>query len=322
MKRLVAVFFGVIALTASSTPFAQSYPNKPIRMVVPFAAGGGTDAIARTVAPPLSEQLGQSIVIDNRAGANGAIGTAEVKRAPADGYTILVGVAGTMVVAPHLNAELPFNAQKDFVPITLAATSPFIIAVHPSLPVNSIGELVSYAKANPNKLNFGSSGSGGAPHLAGELFKRTAGVQMIHVPYRGLALAITDLLAGQIQVGFIDVGLAMPHVKSGKLKALAITSAQRSATAPELPTVAESGVPGYSSGTWYGFFAPAGTSDSIVQRLDTEVVKVLNSPDVKSKLIAQGAEPATLSRDRFKTFVADESAKWAKLIREAAIKLE
>lgn len=323
MKRRVLVHaIAATAVLLVGQAQAQSYPNKPIRMVVPFAAGGGTDAVGRVLAPRLSELLGQQLVIDNRAGANGAIGTAEVKRAAPDGYTVLLGAAGTMVVAPNLDAKLPFDTDKDFVPIALAATSPFVVAVGASVPVNDIAQLIALAKAQPGKINYGSSGTGGAPHLAGELFKRMAGVDLTHVPYRGLAPAMTDLLGGQIQLLFVDVSIAMPQVKAGKIKALAITSAQRSPVAPELPTVAEAGVAGYAAGTWYGVFVPAGTPEPVVRRLTSDTTRALESTEVRERLIALGAEAAPLSGESFRIYVRQELAKWGQLVRDANIKLE
>ena len=323
MKRRVLVHaIAATAVLLVGQAQAQFYPNKPIRMVVPFAAGGGTDAVGRVLAPRLSELLGQQLVIDNRAGANGAIGTAEVKRAAADGYTVLLGAAGTMVVAPNLDAKLPFDTEKDFVPIALAATSPFVVAVGASVPVNNIAQLIALAKAQPGKINYGSSGTGGAPHLAGELFKRMAGVDLTHVPYRGLAPAMTDLLGGQIQLLFVDVSIAMPQVKAGKIKALAITSAQRSPVAPELPTVAEAGVAGYAAGTWYGVFVPAGTPEPVVRRLTSDTTRALELTEVRERLIALGAEAAPLSGESFRIYVRQELAKWGQLVRDANIKLE
>lgn len=321
-RRVLVHAIAAAAVLLAGQAQGQSYPNRPVRMVVPFAAGGGTDAVGRVLAPRLSELLGQQIVIDNRAGANGAIGTAEVKRAAADGYTVLLGAAGTMVVAPNLDAKLPFDTEKDFVPIALAATSPFIVAVGSGVPVNSIAQLIALAKTQPGKINYGSSGTGGAPHLAGELFKRMAGVDLTHVPYRGLAPAMTDLLGGQIQLLFVDVSIAMPQVKAGKIKALAITSAQRSPVAPELPTVAEAGVAGYAAGTWYGMFVPAGTPEPVVRRLTSDTTRALESTEVRERLIALGAEAAPLSGESFRSYVRQELAKWGQLVRDANIKLE
>lgn len=319
MKRWVAVL--VSSLIAPGLALAQAYPSKPVRLVVTFAAGGGTDYVARAVAPMLGEALGQPIVVENRAGANGAVGAEAVAKSAPDGYTLVVGAAGTLVVAPHLQ-KLPFDTFKDFAPVSLLATSPFIVTVNPSVPAGSIRELIALAKANAGKINFGSSGTGGAPHLATELFESMAGIDMVHVPYKGLGPAITDLIGGQIQVVFADVGLVTGHIKGGKLKGLAVSGSGRSSTMPELPTVAEAGVSGYSAGTWYGILAPAGTPADTVSRLSDEVRKVLASPAIQASFASQGVEPAGNSPAAFTAFMRDEYAKWGKVIREAGIKPE
>jgi tripartite-type tricarboxylate transporter receptor subunit TctC len=309
-------------LITSAAAFAQSYPAKPVRLIVTFAAGGGADFIGRTVGGKLSELLGQPVVVENRAGANGALGAELVAKAAPDGYTLLIGAAGTVAVAPHLNPKLPFDTFKDFAPISLLATSPFVVTVNPGVPAKSVRELIELAKAGAGKINFGSSGTGGSPQLAGELFKSMAGVNMVHVPYKGLAPAITDLMGGQIQLLFADVGLVNPHLKSGKLRGLAVTGTQRSALAPDLPTVSEAGVPGYAAGTWYSLLAPAGTPGPIIARLSEDTRKALASPEVRTALVNQGNEPAATTPAEAAAFLRDEHAKWGKVIRDAAIKLE
>ena len=311
----------VALMVAAPNCFAQAYPSKPVRIIVTFAAGGGTDLAARTVAPKLSEGLGQSIVVENRAGANGAVGADALAKSPADGYTLMVGAAGTLAVAPHLG-KLPFDTFKDFAPVSLLATSPFIVTVNPGVKAESLKELIALAKANPGKLTFGSSGTGGAPQLATELFKSMAGVNLLHVPYKGLGPAITDLLGGQINVIFADVGLVTAHIKSARLRGLAVTGSTRSATVPDLPTIAEAGVPGYAAGTWYGLFAPAGTPPAIVARLSEETRRALAHPDVRASLAAQGVDPAGNTPEQFAAFVRDEHAKWGRVIRDAGIKAE
>lgn len=315
------VLLSVALALAATSSFAQLYPAKPIRLIVTFATGGGTDLAARTVAPKISEALGQSIVIENRAGANGAVGADAVAKAPPDGYTLMVGAAGTLAVAPHLG-KLPFDTFRDFAPISLLATSPFVVTVNPSVKAETMRELIALAKANPGKLTFGSSGTGGAPQLATELFKSMASIDMLHVPYKGLGPAIADLLGGQIQLIFADVGLVTAHLKGGKLRGLAVTGSNRSAAVPDLPTVAEAGVPGYAAGTWYGLFAPAGTPSAIVSRLSEETRKALAHPDVRASLAAQGVDPAGNTPEQFAAFVRDEHAKWGKVIRDAGIKAE
>jgi tripartite-type tricarboxylate transporter receptor subunit TctC len=318
---MIRIATALLALCFAAGALAQAYPAKPIRLVVTFAAGGGTDLAARTVVPKLSEALGQPIVVENRAGANGALGADAVAKSPPDGYTLVVGAAGTMVVAPHLS-KLPFDPVKDFVPVSLLATSPFVVTVHPSVKSESIRELIALAKAQPGKLSFGTSGTGGAPQLSTELFKSMAGVDMLHVPYKGLGPAITDLLGGQIQVIFADIGLVVSHLKAGKLRGLAVTSASRSAALPDLPTVAEAGVPGYAAGTWYGIFAPAGTPPSIVSKLSEEIRKALAQPDVRANYIAQGVDAAGNTPEQFAAFMREESAKWGKVVKDANIKLD
>ena len=315
-------FLILMALLLPATAAAQTYPSRPIRLIVTFAPGGGADFVGRAIAQPLSEALGQTVVVDNRAGANGVVGADVAAKAAPDGYTVLLGAAGTLSVAPHLGEPLPFDPIKDFVPVSLVATGSFVVTVNKSLPVNSIQELITYAKANPGKLNFGSSGKGGAPHLATELFASMAGIKMVHVPYRGLGPAVADLLAGQIQVLFADVPLVVEHAKAGNLKALAITGTSRSSVMPDLPTVAEAGVPGYSAGTWYGVFLPARTSPEITTRLSNALRQVLAAPSVKAVMAKQGAEAVWDTPQEFTAFTEGESAKWGKLIHDLRIKVE
>jgi tripartite-type tricarboxylate transporter receptor subunit TctC len=319
MIRVALLFVALASVAAPAS--AQTYPAKLVRLVITFAAGGGSDLAARAVAPRLSDALGQPVVIENRSGANGAVGAEAVAKAPADGYTIMLGAAGTMAVASHLT-KLPFDPLRDFAPISLVATSPFIVTVHPSVKAESIRDLVALARASPGRLTFGSSGTGGAPQLATELFKSMAGVDMLHVPYKGLGPAITDLLGGQIHVIFADVGLVSAHLKAGRLRGLAVTGSTRSAALPDLPTVAEAGVPGYAAGTWYGLFAPAGTPPMIVSRLSEETRKALAQPEVRASLAAQGVDPAGNTPEQFAAFVREEHAKWGKVIRDAGIKAE
>lgn len=316
--RLTAILFGCVVNSA----IAQSYPNKPVRLIVTFAAGGGTDLAARAVAPKLSEALGQAVVIENRAGANGAVGAEATAKAAPDGYTLMVGAAGTLAVAPHLNAKMPFDTFKDFAPVSLLATSAFVVTVNPNVNAASIRELLALAKASPGKLSFGSSGTGGAPQLAGELFKSQAGIDLLHVPYKGLGPALTDLLGGQIQIVFADVSLVTANLRAGKLRGLAITSAARSSALPDLPTVSEAGVPGYAAGTWYGVFAPAGTPSAVVARLSDEIRKTLALPEIRNALLAQGVEAAGNTPDQYAAFLREEHGKWGRVIREANIKAE
>lgn len=319
MLRRFLILMGLLLPVAAA---AETWPSKPIRLIVTFAPGGGADFVGRAIAQPLSEALGQTVVVDNRAGANGVVGADVAAKAAPDGYTVLLGAAGTLSVAPHLGEPLPFDPVKDFMPVSLVATGSFVVTVNKALPVNSIGELIAYAKAHPGKLNFGSSGKGGAPHLATELFASMAGIKMVHVPYRGLGPAVADLLAGQIQVLFADVPLVAEHAKAGSLKALAITGTTRSSVMPDLPTVAEAGLPGYSAGTWYGIFLPARTSPEIAARLGKALQQVLAAPALKATMAKQGAEAAWDTSQDFAAFTARESAKWGKLIKDLGIKVE
>ena len=318
----LAVLFGSIALPMAPHASAQPYPAKPIKIVVTFAAGGGADFVARVIAAKLQDSLGQSVVVENRAGAGGAIGAEFVAKSPPDGYTLLLGAAGTLTILPNLQEKVPFDSVKDFVPIALVGSSPFVLAVSPTVPANTVAELTALAKASPGKLNFGSSGNGGAPHLAGELYKSMAGIDIVHVPYKGLAPAITDLLGGQLQILFADVGLIAPHLKAGKLKALAVTGKERSSVLPELPTMIEAGVPGYQAGTWYGILAPVGTPGAIVTRLNADLLKIIATPEIKTQFAVQGIEPAGGRPDQFGALIRDDTARWGKLIKEASIKAE
>jgi tripartite-type tricarboxylate transporter receptor subunit TctC len=318
----LAVLVGSITLALTPQASAQPYPAKPIKLVVTFAAGGGADFVARVIAAKLSEPLGQPVVVENRAGAGGAIGAEYVAKSPPDGYTLLLGAAGTLTILPNLQEKVPFDSMKDFVPIGLAGSSPFVLAVSSTVPANSVAELTALAKANPGKLNFGSSGNGGAPHLAGELYKRVAGIDIVHVPYKGLAPAITDVLGGQLQILFADIGLIAPHLKAGKLKALAVTGRERSSVLPDLPTMIEAGVPGYQAGTWYGILAPVGTPTAIVTRLNAELLKIIATSEIKTQFAVQGIEPAGGPPDQFAALIRDDSARWGRLIKEANIKAE
>ena len=315
-RRFVVVLAAVIAIGAVAPVAVQgTYPTKPVRLVVPFPAGGTTDILARAVAQKLSETWGQQVIVDNRPGAGGNIGSELVAKSPPDGYTLLMGTVGTHAINPSLYAKMPYDHVKDFVPVILVAGVPNVLVVNPSLPVNSVQELIAYAKANPNKLNFASSGNGTSIHLSGELFKTMTGVQMTHVPYKGSAPALTDLIGGQVQLMFDNLPSSLQFIKAGKLRALAVTSLARSSTLPELPTLAESGLPGFEASSWFGVLAPAGTPNDIVKKLNGEIAAWLASPDAKEKLAAQGAIAAGGTPDAFVTHIAAESAKWAKVVK-------
>ncbi|MEJ7670844.1 MAG: tripartite tricarboxylate transporter substrate binding protein [Casimicrobiaceae bacterium] len=324
-RRVVGIATAVALAALSATPFAgaqATYPTKPIRIVVPFPAGGTTDILARAVAQRLSETLGQPAVVDNRPGAGGNIGAELVAKAPADGHTLLMGTVGTHAINASLYSKMPYDHVRDFAPIILVAGVPNVLVVHPSVPVGSVKELIAYAKANPGKLNFASSGSGTSIHLAGELFKTMAGVQMAHVPYKGSAPAVTDLLGGQVQLMFDNLPSALPHIKAGKLKALAVTSATRAAALPDVPTIAESGLAGFDATSWFGLLAPAGTPQPIIARLNNEVAKWLASTEAKEKMAGLGANTAGHSTDEFVRHIAAETSKWAKVVTESGAKVD
>lgn len=320
LKTLVLALLGSIAAGTTDLAFAQEYPIRPIRFVVGFAAGGGTDFVARAIGKRLGETLGQQVVVENRPGAGGVTAGEHIAKGPADGYSILVGAAGPLTIAPSLAERVGYDTAKDFAPIALVASSPFVLVVHPSLPAKTVAEFIAYAKANPGKINFGSSGNGGAPHLAGELFARMAGVEMVHVPYKGLAPAITDVLSGQIQASFADVGLVLAHLKSGGLRGIAVTGSKRSSSLPDLPTVAEAGLPDYKAETWYGLLGPAGTPPAVVTRLNGEVAKALQTQEIQNQLRTQGLEAAPMTPAQYATLISDDLGKWSKLIREAKIR--
>jgi tripartite-type tricarboxylate transporter receptor subunit TctC len=301
---------------------AQSWPTKPVKLIVTFAPGGGADFAGRNVGNKLAEALGQPVVVENRAGGGGLIGNEAVARAAPDGYTLLLGAAGPLTVAPHLYAKVPYDTLHDLVPVAHIASTPFALVVHPSVPANTLAELTALAKAQPDKLTFGSSGTGGAPHLAGELYKKMAGVRMVHAPYKGLSPAITDLLGDHIQVLFADTGLVSQYIKAGKLKAIAVTGARRSALLPGVPTMQEAGLPGYLAGSWYGILAPYGTPAAVIARVNAGVNTALGDADLQKHLAVQGMEPAAMTPEQFAEMLRGDYDKWGRLIREANIKVE
>ena len=308
-----------ILLAAGHAAVAQTYPSKPIRLVVGFAPGGGTDYVARAIGPKLTEALGQPIIVENKPGASGAVGNELVAKSAPDGYTLVVAAAGTMAIAPNFLGKLGFDTFRDFEPIALFVTAPFVVVVNPALPAKTLAEFNALARAKPGSLNFGSSGTGGTPHLSGELYKRMAGIDIVHVPYKGLAPALTDLLGGQVQAVFADIGLVLKQIEAGRLRPLAVTSARRFAALPEVPTVSETGVAGYQAETWYGLSAPAGTPPAIIARLHAEVRKALAAPDLQAQFASQGLVTASLTTAEFAAQLRDDYNKWGKLIKEANI---
>jgi tripartite-type tricarboxylate transporter receptor subunit TctC len=319
------LFLGFLAAAVSGAVFAQSaanYPNKPIRLIVPFPPGGGNDIMARTVGRKLTESFAQQMVIDNRGGAGGNIGAETAARALPDGYTLFLGGTGSHGTNPGLHANLPYHPIKDFAPISLIASAPLLAVVPPSFPVRSINDLVQMAKARPGQINIASSGTGTIAHLAAEMLNSSAKIKMQHVPYKGTGPALTELLSGQVQIMFNSAVSMLPQVRAGRLRAIAMTGARRSPAMPELPTVAESGVPGYEATSWYGILAPAATPRAIIDKLYREIAKIVQMPDVRERLIADGAEPAGTSPAEFTAHIKRELARWAKVIQDANIRVE
>ena len=300
---------------------AQSYPTRPVRIIVPFSAGGPADLLARVIGEKLQHGLGQSIVVLNKDGAGTILGVDMAAKSSPDGYTLLLGNVA-MVINSSTGKKLPYDMLKDLTPVTLAFTQPLILVLQPSLPINSLKELIAFAKSNPGKLTYGSSGVGTSIHLTTELFKNAVAIEMTHVPYKGVAPALTDLLGGQTDLMFPGITPAMPHIRSGKLKALALTSKTRSPALPEMPTLIELGVANFESVGWYGMLVPAGTPKAIATRLHTELVKVLTMPDVKENLARQGGEATSSTPERFATFIGEELKKWTQVIRMAKIRVE
>jgi tripartite-type tricarboxylate transporter receptor subunit TctC len=319
---LRAVASVAIAAFAALAHAQAPYPTKPIRLVVPFPAGGTTDIIARAVSQRLTETLGQAVVVDNRPGAGGNIGAELVAKSPPDGYTLLMGTVGTHAINPGLYAKMPYDHVRDFAPVILVAGVPNVLVVPAALPVNSVQELIAYAKANPGKLNFASSGAGTSIHLSGEMFKTITGVNIAHVPYKGSAPALQDLVGGQVQMMFDNLPSSLALIKGGKLKALAVTSAQRSAALPDVPTMIESGLAGFEASSWFGILAPAGTPKDVIAKLSGEVAKWLATPEAKEKMAAQGAIPAGLMPDEFTRHIATETVKWQKVVKDSGAKVD
>ena len=319
-----AVLMGLGSAVAQtpSPGTAQAYPVKPVRLIVPFPPGGGTDFVARAIQPRLAEAFGQQILIDNRAGATGIVGTELGAKAPPDGYTLTMATGATISANMALFPKLPYDPPKDFVAVTLVASQPNMLAVHPSLPAKSVRDLIAIAKARPGQLNYATSGAGSSHHLSGELLKSMAGINLVHVPYKGTGPAIIDAVGGHVEVIFSGIAAILPQVKSGKLRALGITAARRSPILPDLPTIAEAGLPGYEITSWHGVLAPAGTAQAVVVRVRDAAAKALASPDVHERFASQGAEPVGSTPDAFAKFMRADIAKIGKLIRTAGIKAE
>ncbi|ARP80710.1 MFS transporter [Bordetella genomosp. 8] len=320
-KRAAATLAAAAAFCVASAPAQAAYPDKPVRIVVGFSAGGTTDVIARIMAKELTEALGQSFVIENKPGAGSNIGTEYVARSAPDGYTLYF-VAVTSAINQTLYSKLNFDLVKDFAPVALAAKVPNVLVVNPQVPVKSVKELVDYAKAHPGKLAFASSGSGTSIHMAGELFKLKAGVDVLHVPYKGSAPALTDLIGGQVQFMFDNMPSSWPHVQSGKLRALAVTTKERSPTAPDLPTMAESGFPGFDVSSWFGLIAPRGTPPEVIKTLNTAMLKSLEKPEVKDAFDKLGAVPAKTTPEQFGQFIQSEVQTWATVVKASGARVD
>jgi tripartite-type tricarboxylate transporter receptor subunit TctC len=314
----------LIALLALVAGFvgAQDYPTRPIRIIVPSTAGGSVDTLARTVGSNLSQRWGQQVVVDNRSGAGGVIAGEITAKAPPDGYTLIMATIAAMATNVSLAKKLPYDPVRDFAPITLVASQQIVLLVNPTVAARTAQELIQLAKAKPGQLTFASAGTGSGGHLSGELLKILAGIDLTHVPYKGIAPAIVDVISGQVTMTFASIISGTPHVKTGRLRALAVTGARRSPALPELPTMMEAGVRGYESSTWYGLLAPKATSRAIVTKLNREVVAIINLPEVKSNLLAEGAEPVGNTPEQFGEFIKAEIAKWGKVIRTAGLRAE
>jgi tripartite-type tricarboxylate transporter receptor subunit TctC len=301
---------------------AEPYPAKPIRFVVPYPAGGPLDTVARLLAQKVTQSTRQPVIVDNKPGAGGNIGADAVAKAAPDGYTILMGAVATHAINPTLYASIPYDPIRDFAPVTQVASTPNVLVVHPSIPASNVQEFIAYAKANPGKLNFGSGSTGSAGHLAGELFKTMAGVDMTHVPYKGAAPAMQDLIGGQIQLMFDNLASSLTQVRAGKVKALAVTTSKRTALAPELPTIAESGLPGFDISTWFGIFVPAGTGREVVEKLHGEFARALAAPDVRERMLNLGAEPVGSAPAEFAAYIRSEADKYARVIKASGARVD
>ncbi|HZN23481.1 MAG TPA: tripartite tricarboxylate transporter substrate binding protein [Burkholderiales bacterium] len=317
-----AVCLVALLLLAPHSARGQGYPTKPVRMIVPFPAGGATDIVGRLIAQKLTESWNQQVIVDNRGGAGGTIGSELAAKSPPDGYTILVGTSSTHAIAPSLYSKLGYDPVRDFAPVTLIANATVLLAVHPSVPARNVRELVALAKKQPNALSFASSGNGGISHLIGEHFKSVAGIQMLHVPYKGDTPALVDLASGQVHLMFGTAVSFLPYVKSRRLNALAVTNPKRSPIVPEIPTVAESGLPGFEALQWFGVLAPAGTAREIVSKLNVDIVKTLRLPDVRERMVGLGAEVVGSSPEQFASFQKADAAKWAKVVKESGAKID
>lgn len=323
MKKITSMMLAGVALAiVSVSTFAQSWPTRPIRLIVPFTPGGGVDLTGRVLAPKLSEALGQTVIVENRGGAGGLIGVDLGAKASPDGYTVVIGTIGNIAIAPHLQSKMPYDPQKDLVPISQLANALNVMVINPSVKATTIKEFIALAKKEGSTISYGSSGSGATDHLAGEVFNTLAGLKMTHIPYKGGAPAMIDLVGGQVQVIFATVSTAISSIQGGKVRALGMTGNQRYESLPEVPTIAEAGLAGFDVNGWYGLYAPAGTPKDIITRLNAEVVKILAMPDVKARLLDAGIIATSSSPEAFAAYTQDETKRWAKVVKDANIKTE
>ncbi len=317
-----AIALSITAVLASPAAHSQAYPAKPVRIIVPFSPGGGTDIVSRIIAPKLSERFGQQVIVDNRPGAGGNIGAEITVKSPPDGYTLMVGSTSEIGIGPSLYTKLPYDVLRDLVAVTPLAATPMVLVVHPSMPVKTAKDLVALARARPGQINYGSAGTGSGAHMGAELFRYMTKIDIVHVPYKGVAPAITDVVGGQVQVLFTTLPSATAFIKAGRLKALGVASPQRASSMPELATMAESGVPGYEMEYWYGFFAPAATPKDILARIYTDTMEVLRQPDVVANLSKQGVQPTIKTQGEFAAFVRADIEKWAVVVKASGVKLD
>ena len=322
MRRILTLLTAAIMAMATAVAFAQSYPAKPVRLIVPFPPGGNTDTLGRLMAQKLSDAFAQQFFVENRAGGSGVVGADAAAKSPADGYTIFFGTTGALSSAPALQSKLSYDPVKSFAPISALAGAPVVVIVNGAMPVNSLKEFIDYARQRPGKLTYGSAGIGHFLHVAGEAFNAAAGVQLFHVPYKGVNQALVDMLAGRLDVMIDTIVIYAPHVQSGKLKALAVGQGKRLSRMPEIPTTAEAGLPGYEFASYFGLLAPAGTPSDIVRRLNAEVVKALAAPDIAESLGKMGLEAAPTTPEQYAALIADDLAKWKRLVGQIGIKLE
>ncbi|MDB5921513.1 MAG: hypothetical protein JWN13_449 [Betaproteobacteria bacterium] len=320
--RRCCVAAALACAAISGSLHAQAYPSKPIRWIVPFPPGGGTDVISRALAQKLTEAWGQQVVADNRPGSGGTIGLAAAAKLPADGYNIVLGQLANVAIAPALYAKLPYDPIKDFTPVTLALTSPLILVAHPSLPAKNVKELIALAKAKPDSVTFGSPGNGTTGHLGTEIIKTAGGVKMTHIPYKGASPAFTGLLSGEISVYMSSIQPAIPMLNAGRVRALGVTSAKRMATLPNVPTISESGLPGYEVTNWYGVMMPAGVPKEVLTKIHAELVKILKMPDVQQRFQAEGGDTTSNTPEQFAAFIKTEITKWSKAVRESGAKVD